>query len=146
MEIAAACDLRFTDPTGRFGVTPAKVGIVYAPSSVQALIDLVGPATAKYLLFSGEQIDAATALRTGLVDRVVDPADLETEVHRFAAVLASRSALTQRAVKEVVRALEGGGGPAEATRWYRETVSCGELAEGVAAFAERRPPRFPWPV
>ena len=147
VEIAAACDLRFTDPTGRFGVTPAKVGIVYAPSSVQALIDLVGPATAKYLLFSGEQIDAATALRTGLVDRVVDPADLETEVHRFAAVLASRSALTQRAVKEVVRALEGGGdGAAEAARWYRETVSCGELAEGVAAFAERRPPRFPWPV
>lgn len=146
VEIAAACDLRFTDPTGLFAVTPAKVGIVYAPASTKTLIDLVGPATTKYLLFSGEQIDAATALRAGLVDRVVDAADLETEVRRFAGILASRSALTQRAAKAIVRALAAGGdGAAEADRWYRETVARGELAEGVAAFAERRPPRFPWP-
>jgi enoyl-CoA hydratase/carnithine racemase len=146
VEIAAACDLRFTDATGRFGVTPAKVGIVYPPESTRALVDLVGPATAKYLLFSGELVDAATALRTGLVDRVVDEADLEAEVHRFAGVLASRSALTQRATKETVRALTAGhDGAAEVARWYRETVAVGELAEGVAAFGARRPPRFPWP-
>lgn len=146
VEIATACDLRFTDPTGLFGVTPARVGIVYPPASTKTLLDLVGPATTKYLLFSGELVDAATALRTGLVDRVVDEAALETEVRRFADVLASRSALTQRATKEVVRALGAGGdGTAEVARWYRETIAGGELAEGVAAFAERRPPRFPWP-
>ena len=146
VELAAACDLRFTDPTGVFGVTPAKVGVVYAPASTKALLDLVGPAMTKYLLFSGELVDAATALRTGLVDRVVGEADLETEVHRFAAVLASRSALTQRATKEIVRALcAGDDGTAEVARWYRETIASGELAEGVAAFAERRAPRFPWP-
>src|SRR3954469_20830294 len=50
VEIATACDLRLTDPTGVFGVTPAKVGVVYAPASTRALIDLVGPATTKYLL------------------------------------------------------------------------------------------------
>jgi enoyl-CoA hydratase/carnithine racemase len=112
VEIATACDLRFTDPTGVFGVTPAKVGIVYTPASTKTLIDLIGPSMTKYLLFSGELIDAATALRCGLVDRVL-PA--------------------------------GGDGQAEAARWYRETVAAGELAEGVAAFAERRPPRFIWP-
>jgi enoyl-CoA hydratase/carnithine racemase len=145
VEIATACDLRFTDPTGVFGVTPAKVGIVYAPTSTRTLMDLVGPATTKYLLFSGEFIDAPTALRTGLVDRLVDAADLESEVHRFAAVLASRSALTQRATKEVVAALaDGEDGASAVGRWYRETVSSGELAEGVTAFTERRPPRFPW--
>jgi enoyl-CoA hydratase/carnithine racemase len=145
VEIAAACDLRFTDPTGVFGVTPAKVGIAYTPESVKALLDLVGPATTKYLLFSGELIDAATALRTGLVDRVVAAEDLEAEARRFADVLASRSALTQRAVKEVVAALTtGGDGQAIAARWYRETVVSGELAEGVTAFAERRTPRFDW--
>ena len=88
VEIAACCDLRFTDPTGVFGVTPAKVGIVYTPSSTKALIDLVGPAMTKYLLFSGELIDAPTALRAGLVDRLVAADDLEAEVHRFADVLA----------------------------------------------------------
>src|SRR3954454_6755214 len=89
VELAVACDLRFTDPTGVFGVTPAKVGIVYTPSSTRALIDLVGPAMTKYLLFSGELIDAPTALRSGLVDQLVAAEDLEAEVRRFADVLAS---------------------------------------------------------
>jgi enoyl-CoA hydratase/carnithine racemase len=145
VEIAACCDLRFTDPTGLFGVTPAKVGIVYTPSSTRMLLDLVGPAMTKYLLFSGELIDASTALRAGLVDQLVPADGLEAEVRRFADVLASRSALSQRATKRVVAALGAGGdGEAEAARWYRETVARGELAEGVAAFTERRTPRFPW--
>src|SRR4051795_5613262 len=145
VEIAASCDLRFADPTAVFGVTPAKVGIVYTPSSTKALIDLVGPAMTKYLLFSGELLDADTALRVGLVDRLVPAADLDAEVRRFAGALASRSALTQRATKEVVAALSAGrDGEAEVARWYRETIARGELAEGVAAFAERRGPRFPW--
>ncbi|MGY1619393.1 enoyl-CoA hydratase/isomerase family protein [Geodermatophilus sp. SYSU D00691] len=147
VELAAACDLRFTDPTGVFGVTPAKVGVVYAPASTRALLDLVGPAMTKYLLFSGELVDAPTALRAGLVDRLVPAEDLDAEVRRFADVLASRSALTQRATKEVVAALTAGGdGEREVARWYRETIASGELAEGVAAFAERRPPRFGWTV
>src|SRR3954452_14994966 len=141
VEIAACCDLRFTDPTGLFAVTPAKVGIVYTPSSTRILIDLVGPAMTKYLLFSGELIDAPTALRSGLVDKLVPADGLETEVHRFADVLASRSALTQRATKEVVAALSAGGdGENTVAPWYRETVASGELAEGVAAFADRRTP------
>ena len=145
VELATCCDLRFADPTGVFGVTPAKVGIVYTPESTKALLDLVGPGTTKYLLFSGELIDAATALRTGLVDRMVDVEELEPEVRRFAGVLATRSALTQRATKETVAALTAGrDGRAEAARWYPETIAAGELAEGVAAFAERRPPRFRW--
>ncbi len=145
VEIAAACDLRFADPGSVFGVTPARVGIVYPPSSTKALLDLVGPATTKYLLFSGELLDAGAALRTGLVDRVVPADELEPEVRRFTEVLAGRSALTQRATKEVVAAL-GTGRDAEAAvaPWYRETVAAGELPEGVAAFAERRPPRFGW--
>ena len=145
VEIAACCDLRFTDPTGVFGVTPAKVGIVYTPSSTQTLIDLVGPAMTKYLLFSGELIDSRTALRAGLVDQLVAVDELEAEVHRFADVLASRSALSQRATKQVVAALTtGSDGEAAVTPWYRETIASGELAEGVSAFAERRPPSFPW--
>jgi enoyl-CoA hydratase/carnithine racemase len=148
VEIAAACDLRFTDPTGVFGVTPAKVGIAYTPASIKTLVDLVGPATTKYLLFSGELLDAAEALRVGLVDRLLPVDELEAEVFRFADVLAGRSALSQRATKEIVAALTAGGDRAAAedvaARWYLETISSGELAEGVSAFAERRPPTFRW--
>jgi enoyl-CoA hydratase/carnithine racemase len=147
VEIATACDLRFTDPTGVFGIPPAKVGIVYPPASIRPLLDLVGPATAKYLLLSGEPIDADTALRTGLVDRLVAAEELEAEVFRFAGLLAVRSALTQRSVKEIVAALTDGrddDAESRAALWYRETIARGELAEGVAAFAERRPPTFGW--
>src|SRR3954471_21319799 len=145
VELAACCDLRFSDPSAVFGVTPAKVGIVYTPSSTKALLDLVGPAMTKYLLFSGELIDADTALRAGLVDRLVPADALETEGHRFADVRASRSALSQRATKQVIAALTtGGDGEEEVARWYRDTIASGELAEGVSAFAERRTPRFPW--
>ena len=147
VEIAASCDLRFADPTTVFGLPPAKVGIVYPPASIRALLDLVGPATAKYLLLSGETIDADTALRTGLVDRLIPAEQLEAEVFRFAEVLAARSALTQRAVKDVVAALADGrddDAEARAAAWYRETIARGELAEGVAAFADRRAPDFGW--
>ena len=145
VELAVCCDLRFADPTAVFGVTPAKVGVVYTPSSTKALLDLVGPAMTKYLLFSGELIDAETAARAGLVDRVVAADDLLAEVHRFADVLAGRSALSQRATKQVIAALTAGSdGEAEVSDWYRRTISSGELVEGVSAFAERRPPSFPW--
>jgi enoyl-CoA hydratase/carnithine racemase len=148
VELATCCDLRFTDPTGVFGVTPAKVGIVLTPTSTRQLVQLVGPATARYLLYSGELVDAETALRTGLVDRLLPAGDLAGEVRRFAEVLAARSALTQRAAKEITAALAAGDDEDAvegiAGRWYRETVAAGELAEGVAAFVERRPPAFPW--
>ena len=76
---------------------------------------------------------------------VLGRADLADDVHRLAGVLAARSALTQRATKEVVAALGAGrDAQAEAGRWYRETIAAGELAEGVTAFTERRPPQFPW--
>src|SRR4051812_15164588 len=145
VELAPSCDLRFTDPTGVFGVTPAKVGVVYPPSSTKALLDLVGPATTKYLLFSGELLDAPAALRVGLVDRVVPAEDLDAEVRRFADVLAARPAPTRGATRGVVAALSaGGGGEPEVPLWYLETTAGGERAGGGAASAERRPPRFRW--
>jgi enoyl-CoA hydratase/carnithine racemase len=149
VELATCCDLRFTDQSGLFGVTPAKVGIVYTPASTKTLIDLIGPSMTKLLLYSGELIDAATALKAGLVDRVVPAEELEAEVHRFAGVLATRSALTQRSTKEVVAALLSGSqgeeaAEAVAARWYTETIRSGELAEGVTAFSDHRAPAFPW--
>lgn len=70
-QLAAACDLRFAEEGASFGVTPAKLGIVYPSSSTRRLVALVGPAAAKFLLFSGELIGTERALRTGLVDEVL---------------------------------------------------------------------------
>lgn len=99
-QLAAACDLRFAEEGSLFGVTPAKLGIVYPASSTRRLVSLVGPAAAKYLLFSGELIDAERALRTGLVDEVLPEGELAKRVGEFTRILASRSQLTQAAAKE----------------------------------------------
>ncbi|MFK4083594.1 enoyl-CoA hydratase/isomerase family protein [Kribbella sp. NPDC020789] len=145
LEIAVNCDFRFAARGSTYGVTPARIGVVYPPAAVKVLLDLVGPATAKYLLFSGELLTAEQAELKGLVDRVVDEADLEPAVAEFAATLVSRSQLTIRSAKETVNALlaETDADTAALAR-YRETIASGELAEGIAAFGERRPPKFPW--
>ncbi|MDI3385419.1 enoyl-CoA hydratase/isomerase family protein [Streptomyces sp. B-S-A8] len=138
-QLAAACDLRFAEEGASFGITPAKLGIVYAASSTRRLVDLVGPATAKYLLFSGELIGTARALRTGLVDEVHAPGELDGRVGEFARVLASRSLLTQAAAKEFAA-----GRADRAAHWTEQARGSGDTVEGVAAFLERRAPRFTW--
>lgn len=140
-QLAAACDLRFAAEGASFGITPARLGIVYAASSTRRLTELVGPATAKYLLFSAELIDAERALRTGLVDEVWPADALEKRVAEFARLLASRSQLTQAAAKEFA------AGPVAEDRvayWAEQARGSGDTAEGVAAFLERRAPRFAW--
>ncbi|RLV10292.1 enoyl-CoA hydratase [Streptomyces griseocarneus] len=140
-QLAAACDLRFAAEGASFGVTPARLGIVYAASSTRRLTELVGPATAKHLLFSAELIDTERALRTGLVDEVWPGDALDKRVAEYARVLASRSQLTQAAAKEFVA-----GYVDRAAYWSERASGSDEAAEGVAAFLERREPRFVWTV
>ncbi|WP_131738899.1 enoyl-CoA hydratase/isomerase family protein [Actinomadura roseirufa] len=144
-QLAAACDLRFAAEGARFGITPAKLGIVYPSSATARLVRLVGPAAAKYLLFSADLVGAEHALRVGFLDEIVPAGGLGARVAEFAATLASRSLLTQRAAKEIVdTAAAGGPVEAAARRWLEEAAAGGETAEGVAAFLERRAPRFTW--
>ncbi|MFF4655533.1 enoyl-CoA hydratase/isomerase family protein [Streptomyces sp. NPDC001381] len=138
-QLAAACDLRFAEEGALFGVTPARLGIVYPASATRRLVALVGPATAKYLLFSGELIDTERALRTGLVDEVLPADELDKRVAEFTRLLVSRSQLTQAAAKEFVN-----GRADRDAHWAAQARGSGDTAEGVAAFLERREPRFTW--
>ncbi|WP_372343951.1 enoyl-CoA hydratase/isomerase family protein [Streptomyces sp. KL116D] len=140
-QLAAACDLRFAAEGALFGVTPAKLGIVYPASSTRRLASLVGPATAKYLLFSGELIDTERALRSGFVDEVWAGAELDKRVAEFTRVLAARSQLTQAAAKEFAA-----GRTDRDAYWAEQARGSGDTAEGVAAFLERRVPDFTWTV
>ncbi|GHG85301.1 enoyl-CoA hydratase/isomerase family protein [Streptomyces lanatus] len=140
-QLAAACDLRFAEEGSLFGVTPARLGIVYPASSTRRLVSLVGPATAKYLLFSGELIGAERALRTGLVDEVLPEGELGKRVLEFTRILASGSQLTQAAAKEFA-----GGRTDRDAHWAEQARGSGDTAEGVAAFLERRQPSFSWNV
>ncbi|GAA4813211.1 enoyl-CoA hydratase/isomerase family protein [Streptomyces ziwulingensis] len=139
VQLAAACDLRFAEEGALFGVTPAKLGIVYPASTTRRLVALVGPATTKYLLFSGELIGTERALRTGLVDEVLPVGGLAARVEEFTRVLAARSGLTQAAAKEFADGRTDRDG-----FWTAQARGSGDTAEGVAAFLERREPRFTW--
>ncbi|MEE1926992.1 enoyl-CoA hydratase/isomerase family protein [Streptomyces sp. TRM 70351] len=140
-QLAVACDLRFAARDASFGITPARLGIVYAASSTRRLVALVGPATAKHLLFSAELIDSARALRTGLVDEVLPGPGLDARVAAFTRTLTERSQLTQAAAKEFA---DGRATADRVAHWRAQADGSGEAAEGVAAFLERRPPRFAW--
>jgi len=146
-EIAVACDLRLADTTARFGITPAKLGIVYPLGATERVVRLIGASATKQLLLSAELIDAERAVRVGLVDELHAPDALAARAAELIDVLAhQRSLLTQMASKAIVAALEAGDGSAAAVdaAWQRELAASPDPAEGQAAFLERRAPVFTW--
>lgn len=143
--LAIDCDLRLAVAGSRFGITPAKLGIVYPPASLERAVRLLGPA-AKRLLYTGELIGADEAHRIGMVDELHAADAVEGRLAELCDVLCQRSLLTQAGTKEMVAAvLAHGSVPADlAASWAREVAAAPDPQEGVNAFLERRPPSFTW--
>jgi len=146
-QIAIACDLRIADTSAVFGITPARLGIVYPAFGIDRAVRLLGPSATKHLLFSAELIGADHALRIGLVDEVHDPSSADDRLDAFTTLLATqRSLLTQESSKAMVDecVLTGEISRATQAKWGAELAKSTDAAEGVAAFLERRAPRFSW--
>ncbi len=142
-QLAAACDVRFAEEGSRFAITPAKIGIVYPPTAIERLVGLVGPASAKYLLYSADLVPAGHALRIGFVEEVVE--DLDARVGAYVATLLSRSQFSLEAAKDIIGGIVDGSLSEERLDdWMRGSVDGADAAEGIAAFLERRPARFTW--
>ena len=140
--LALACDLRIASPAARFGITPAKLGLVYPLHDTKLLVDAVGPAQAKRLLFTAGLIDAGEALRIGLADFIAD--DPLAEAHDIANRIAANAQSSVRASKAIVRRILDGAtddDPASAAQ-FDAAFTGPDFAEGVTAFLARRPPRF----
>ena len=105
LELAAACDLRIAADHARFGMPEVRLGI---PSVIEAalLARLMGAGRARWLLLTGELIDAAEALRWGLVERVVDAGALDTEVDQALDAILAGGAQAILAQKRLNRAYE----------------------------------------
>ncbi|MGX7825358.1 enoyl-CoA hydratase-related protein [Actinokineospora sp. 24-640] len=143
-ELALAADLRLAADDARFGITPAKLGIVFSLPSTKQLVDVVGPSWAKQILYTAEIIDAPTALRIGLVNEL-HPADaLDTRARELAELMAGRSQVTIRGAKTIINRITDGRTTEDADvhALYEHSVSSADYAEGVAAFLEKRAPRF----
>jgi len=143
-QVAAACDLRVCDTGSRFGVTPAKLGIVYALPSTARLVDVVGSAWARWFLLTGELVDAATALRIGLVHEVHPPEEVEARAYAVARLLAGRARVSLTGGKALLDRVSAGRREEddEVRALYRGSWASPEYAEGVAAFLSKRAPDF----
>lgn len=144
--LALACDLRFGDERSRFAITPAKLGLVYSLESTKRLVDLVGPARAKWVLYSGQQIQAERAFGLGILDELYDAAELETATYEFADLVTTRAQFSVRAAKQIVGRIAGGQSTDdEHTTFLRNSsFDTDDYAEGVRAFLEKRSPEFRW--
>ncbi len=136
--LALACDLRVATAQARLGITPARLGLVYPLHDTKLLVDLVGPAQAKRMLFAGELLSAEEALRIGLIEYIDDSAT------SLARQIAGNSAHSISEIKGFVRRILDGqcDDDAETRRIFAEAFTRPDFAEGTAAFAEKRKAEF----
>lgn len=143
--IALTCDLRVCTPAARFGVPIARtLGNCLSAANYARVVDLLGPARTKDLLFTGRLVDAAEAADLGLVTRLADPGDVDRVVDDLARAIAANAPLTIRITKEALRrvALRRRLPAGEDDDLIESCYASGDFHEGVAAFIGKRPPRF----
>jgi enoyl-CoA hydratase len=124
LELALACDFRIASDSARFADTHSRVGVVPAWGLTARLPQAVGQGWARQMSFTGDFVDAATALRIGLVNRVVPAADLVATAIALATSIASTHEPTLRRGREIYDLTRDGAG-AEALAAERETAAGG---------------------
>lgn len=143
LELAATADLRVAETHARLGLPEARIGIIPGWSGTQRLVRRVGPGTVKRLAFTGEPVDAAEALRLGLVDYVCPTGEGMAFARALAATIAGRAPVAVQTAKQLVNAAEG-----EETAAAFEAIAGAlaattqDAAEGVAAFKGKRAATF----
>jgi enoyl-CoA hydratase/carnithine racemase len=143
--IAVACDVRFATPGSRFGVPAAKLGLGYDYTGVVALGRLIGPSRTADVLYSARQFEAAEAQSMGLINFVVDEAELESRVREYAATISRNAPLTIRAAKASIKAFSEYAMLPDYKHIEAMVNQCfdsEDYREGRTAFMEKRKPEF----
>ena len=145
LELALACDVRVAAESARFGITSARIGTVAGAGGTQRLPRLIGPGRAKEMLFSAEPIDAAEALRIGLVNRVVPAGGEVDAATEMARLYARRAPLGLWFAKTAVNV--GMTMPLEAALAFEaglttQLFGTEDRAEGLRAFQQKREADF----
>lgn len=144
LAIAMQADLRLAAEGAQFGIPAAKLGISYAFPTVQRLVSLIGPGETRMLLYTGDRVGAAEALRLGLINRVLPDDALDAAVEALARGIAANAPLSVTSMKmTVTEALRGEAcDEAAVMRSIGGCFDSEDYKEGRAAFKEKRKPVF----
>ena len=143
LEIACACDLRIAGESARFGAPVMKLGFSMYPGELAGLLALAGPALTREILLEGRLLTAAEALSKGLLTRVVPDADVHSEAMATAQRIAAGAPLVARWHKQwIARLMDPTPLSKAEKRASFAFIDSTDYAEGLAAFLEKRPPRF----
>lgn len=144
-ELALACHLRIAASTAEFSLPETKLGLIPGYGGTQRLAREIGAGAAVEMMLTGRSLNAADALRLGLVNKVVEPKDLLTEAKALAAEICELAPLAVRACLRAVvegQELPLKEGLALETKLFAELFATEDMREGTRAFLEKRKPRF----
>lgn len=142
---ALTADIRIAAEDARFGIPAARLGLGYPFGALRSLVDLVGPACTKEILFTGNRFDAAEALRIGLVNQVVAADELGETVRKMAGAIAANAPLTVGATKAIVAEVLKNPDDRDLAMCERLVEGCmssEDYVEGRRAFMDKRRPQF----
>jgi enoyl-CoA hydratase/carnithine racemase len=145
LEIALACDLRYCGASGQFGIPAAKLGLAYNVEGHKRLVETVGHARAREIMFLGRRYGAEEALQMGLVERVLPDEELEDYVADVVETLCDNAPLSIANSKTIIEEFAKSAGSPDHARMQAAIERCArseDYAEGRKAFMEKRKPRF----
>jgi len=145
LEMAMSCDLRIASDNARMGQTELNVGLIPGWGGTQRLPRLVGRAMAKELIFTAKMIDANTAKQLGLLNEVVPSDELKSAVKKFAAELLTKPPVGLQLAKQLINSsieTDLTKGLVQEAQAFGVLASTEDFDEGVAAFIEKRKPKF----
>jgi len=145
MELALTCDIRICTPDARFGLPEVRWAIIPGAGGTQRMPRAIPQAWANYLILTGEQIDAETAMRIGLVSHIVPKEELMDRAMHIATTICERGPLAVRSAKEAI--LRGQDMPLDHGMAFEDLLEVRLMAtddakEGPRAFAEKRKPAY----
>jgi enoyl-CoA hydratase len=142
-DLALACDFRIGVDTAEMFMPAARLGLHYYSSGIRRYVSRLGADNARKLFLTAARIDAPEMLRIGYLTAMVPAEALDEEVDRLSAVLAGNAPMAMRGMKRAINEFARGEfDQAAADQRHRDSMRGAEINEGIAAFAEKRPPKF----